>query len=434
MARRNGKARTGLVGVLDVGSSKICCLIARLDSEGAPRVIGAGHQVSAGVRAGVIVDMESAEQAIRNAVHTAEAMAGETLREVVVAATAGGPSSRRLDVDVAIDGQAVADTDLRRVQAQIANSGDTGQVRANGNGHANGTARPDELEVVHAIPLGYTLDGQRVDEPRGMHGERLGAAAHLVSVRAGALRTLRTVVERCHLDIEQIVAPSVAAGLAALVEDEMDLGATVLDMGAGTTDICVFTDGRLVYADQVPIGGSHVTNDIARGLSTPVAHAERLKTLYGSAMPGAHDDVDVVDVPQVGEPDAYAANHVPRSLLNSIIGPRIEETFELVRARLADSGAAPLAGRRLVLVGGASQLSGVRELAALVLDKQVRLGRPLRLRGLADALAGPAFAVPAGLIAFAAEHTGDYGVPTPFLTGEADGLIGRVGSWLREHL
>jgi cell division protein FtsA len=205
-------------------------------------------------------------------------------------------------------------------------------------------------------------------------------------------------------------------------------------MGGGTTSIAVFFDGRVVFADCLPVGGAHVTADIARGLTTPVAHAERMKTLYGNAIPNVSDEREIIDVPQVGEDEPAEANHVPRSLLTGIIQPRLEEVFELVRGRLEASGFDKVSGRRVVVTGGASQLQGVRELAQLVLDKQVRMGRPLAIAGLAEATCGPAFSTAAGLIAHAVRREADpaqAGVPEEPV---GPGILGRLGGWLRENL
>jgi cell division protein FtsA len=208
---------------------------------------------------------------------------------------------------------------------------------------------------------------------------------------------------------------------------------TVIDLGGGVTSMAVFFDGHVVWTDSIPVGGGHVTSDIARGLSTPVAHAERMKTLFGSCMTAGADEREVIDVPLVGEENHDHANHVPKSILTGIIRPRLEETFELVRSRLEASGFYKIAGRRVVLTGGASQLNGVRELAATVLDKQVRLGRPIRIQGLSDQTGGPAFAVCAGLIGYA---LGPQESPrlAAAATTASNGWIGRVGLWLRENL
>ena len=291
-----------------------------------------------------------------------------------------------------------------------------------------------ERELIHSIPVGYTIDGNRgIRDPRGMFGDRLGASMHVVTAASGAVRNLSTVVERAHLDIDQLVVSPYASGLATLVEDEIDLGVTLIDMGGGTTSLAVFFDGAVVHTDTVPVGGCHVTNDVARGLSTPLIEAERLKTLYGSAIASASDERELIDVPLVGEDNRSQPNHVPKSYLNQIIQPRLEETFELVRGQLEASGFDKLAGRRVVLTGGASQLQGVRELAAAVLDKQVRMGRPIRLQGLAESTGGPAFATAAGLLAYAVAEITDRPGRMALRVPPSAGLFGRFGHWLREN-
>ncbi len=417
MKKNKKKPRNGLVAALDVGSTKIACFVAKVE-DGIARVVGIGHQVSAGVRGGTIVDMEGAESAILTALSAAEQMAGETLESVVVSVSGGYPNSRTVAVEVSIAGHEIGDGDLRRVIDQGRHS------------HTQSDRR-----LLHAIPVSFTIDGSRgIRDPRGMCGERLGVNMNVVTANAGAVRNLETVIGRCHLDIETYVVSPYAAGVASLVEDEMDLGVAIIDLGGGTTSFGVFYDGHIVYSDVVPIGGSHVTNDIARGLSTPVAHAERMKTLYGNAIASPADEREIIDVPLVGEEEHAQANHVPKSILTGIIQPRLEETFELVRSRLEASGFDKVAGRRVVLTGGASQLQGVRELAGLVLDKQVRMGRPIRLAGLSDQTGGPAFSTCAGLVNYALNQNAEALRPAAASEGEANGWFGRFNLWLRENL
>lgn len=409
-------SRNGLIAALDVGSSKVCCFIARADG-GTLRVIGIGHQLSRGLRNGNVIDMDGAEQSIRAAVETAERMCGETIRDVYVSVNAGNPQSHSVGVEVDLAGHEVTEHDVALVLDQ-------------GRRHEH----PGDREIVHSIPVGYTIDGSRgIKDPRGMACERLGVNMHVITAGSGPLRNLATCVARGHLRIAgRIVAPF-ASGLACLVEDEMDLGVTLLDMGGGTTSLAVFYDGQLVHVDVVPLGGGHVTNDIARGLSTPLAHAERLKTLYGTVLPSPSDDTETIDVPQVGETDDHAHNQVPRSILTGIIKPRLEETLEQVRERLAQSGFEKLAGRRVVLTGGASQLQGVRELAARILDKQVRLGRPIRVGGLAEATGGPAFSACAGLLSYAQQQAAERTIRLPEPEPAPNGTISRIGRWLRAN-
>ncbi len=413
------KPRHGLIAALDVGTTKVCCFIARAADESGLRVLGIGHQLSRGMRNGAVVDMEEAETSIRAAVDAAEQMAEDRIREVVLNVSGGQPSSTNVTVEVSVNGHEIGDQDIRRMLE-----------------HARHHTLGNERDLVHSIPIGFTVDGNEgIRDPRGMFGERLAVTIHLVSANPGPLRNLSTVVHRCHLDIEARVASAYASGLACLVDDEKDLGVTCIDMGGGTTTIAVFQGGHLVHTDTIPVGGMHVTNDIARGLSTPLVQAERMKTLYGSCLPSPSDDREILKVPLVGEDEDGAANQVPRSMLVQIIQPRLEETFELVRSHLEAGGFDKVAGRRVVLTGGAAQMQGVRDLAAMVLDKQVRLGRPVGFHGLPEATGGPAFAACAGLLRYAllnhaAEAPGKSARPPE---AAPDGPLGRIGSWLRKN-
>ena len=410
------RPRGGLVAAVDIGTTKVCSFIARVDRE-EPRIIGIGHQVSRGMRNCSIVDIDGASQSILTAVHAAEQMAGEEIEEVVVNLSGGFTASRLVKAEIALNGREISDSDLRRVLEQ---------------GYR--LKEPAERTVIHSVPVGFSIDGSRgIRDPRGMSGQRLAVNMNIVTAATASVRNLASCIGRCHLEIAALVVGPYAAGLSCLVEDESQLGVTVIDMGGGTTSIAVFYDGNLVFTDSIPVGGGHVTNDIARGLSTPLVHAERMKTLYGSAIPSASDERETISVPQVGEDDEGQANHVPKSLLVGIISPRLEETFELVRDRLDHSGFDKIAGRRVVLTGGASQLPGTRELAALILDKQVRVGRPLRIDGLAEATGGPAFATSAGLIHFALSERAELPRHARVLTEEPNGFIGRFGQWIREY-
>ncbi len=412
----------GLVAALDVGSSKVCCFVARESADGHPSVVGIGQQASKGVKNGTIVGLEQAEAAIRTAVHAAEQMAGETIDRVIVNLSGGYPVSSSIGVEVSIDGHEVGETDLQRIFDQsrhtevLKSQSDSGR------------------QMIHSIPTGYSIDGNRgIRNPLGMYGENLGVSLHIVTAASGAVRNLASCVQRCHLEPVRFVVSPYASGLSCLVEDEMELGVTVIDMGGGTTTIAVFYEGNAIYTDLIPVGGQHVTSDVARGLSTALTHAERIKTLYGHAMSDPSDARDMIDVPQVGEAEEDPGQQIPRSLLIGIIQPRLEETFELVRSRLETSGFDKIAGRRVVLTGGACQLPGISDLAGLVLDKQVRIGRPSRVTGLAEATAGPAYSTCSGLLHYALGADQSTLKEFTVKKEEVGGLIGRLESWFREH-
>ncbi len=345
--------------MLDIGTTKIACLIARTESDGSLRVLGFGWQRGSGVRGGTITDLDRAERAIRACVGQAEDMADTRLRSITVNLSCGMPESRLFNVQWPMGGRAVDESDIRRVVSE-------GRARA----------ESDDRDIIHALPLAFSVDETSgVADPRGLHCDTLTARLHVIDASTNALRTLATCIGRCDLDIAAIVSAPMAAGLSTLVEDERELGTTVIDMGGGTTGMAVFAEGQLLHTALLPIGGTHVTSDLARMLSTPTDHAERLKTLYGSVHASPDDDRELLPVPLVGEEEHQMAK-VPRTAVVNIIRPRLEETFEMVRERLDASGFARAAGARVVLTGGASQLGGVRELAATILDRPVRLGRP----------------------------------------------------------
>ena len=413
---RNRPRPSGSFGVLDIGTTKIVCIIGRVESDYSLRVLGFGWQKGRGVRGGGIIDIEEAERAIRAAVGQAEEMAGTRLRDVTVNLSCGTPESRLFNVQWPVGGRAVTDQDIRRVLAE-------GRARAVSEGR----------EIIHALPLSFTADDMPgVLDPRGLHCETLTARLHVIDAISTALRSLGAAMARCDLDISELVSAPMAAGLATLVEDEKELGATVLDMGGGTTGMAVFAEGQLLHTAQLPIGGMHVTNDIARVLSTPVAHAERLKTLYGSAQVSPDDEREMLPVPLVGE-EEHQFTKVPRSMVVNIIRPRLEETFEMVRERLEGSGLGRVAGTRVVLTGGASQLSGAREMAARVLGRTVRSGRPTALRDLPDSAGGPAFATAVGLLAWAAGEGRTLPDFDPQLERPA-GLLKRIVNFLRDRV
>lgn len=423
--------RPTIVSVLDIGSTKVCCLIARLKPREESRVLpgrthkievlGFAHQRSRGIKSGVVTDLEGAEQSIRLAVDAAERMAGVTVESLIVSVSAGRLISEALSADISLGGHAVEDADIARV------------LRA-GARHA----LAPERSVVHSIPIGFSLDGEnRVRDPRGMIGDRLGVDMHVVTAENSPLRNIELCVNRAHLSVEAAVAAPYASGLAALVDDEAEMGCACIDMGGGTTTLSVFMDGRFVFCDAVAIGGHHVTLDIARGLSTRLDDAEKLKILHGSAL-GAGSDDDVISVPPIGDDERDLPNHVARAQLTRIVRPRVEETLELIRDRLNRSGFAGAVGKRVVLTGGASQLTGLSELARRILARNVRLGRPMGIAGLPEAAKGPAFSAAVGLLIYPQmAHLENFAARGPAaprrLTGTG-GTFARLGQWLRDTL
>ena len=417
--------KSAILSVLDVGTSKVVCLVAQLQPWDGPetlrgrthlaRILGIGHHRALGMKGGAVVDLEAVESSIRQAVHAAERMAKVEIQSVIVNLTGGRLGSERRAASVTARGT-VGPTDIQRA-LRLAGADAVTQGRIG----------------LHALPVAYALDAQSgIADPTGMMGDTLSVDLHVVDAQAAAARNLMLAVERCHVGVEAVVATPYASGLSALADDEAEMGVVVVDCGGGTTSIGVFENGHLVHCDAVAVGGHHVTMDVARGLATRLAAAERLKTLHGACVASAADERDLVSVPQVDEDERDVANHLPKSHLVRIVKPRVEEILELVRDRLVAAGHPARPGRRVVLTGGASQLSGLPETARRILDGQVRIGRPLGIKGLPEAAKGPAFSAAVGLLVYPQVAHLERFEGGSAGGGEGQGYLSRVGRWLRE--
>jgi cell division protein FtsA len=420
--------RSAAVAALDIGTSKIVCMIARLEPQGPQdalrrrshgvRVLGFSHIAAGGMKAGAVVDLTEAEEMVRQAIDMAEQMAELQLESVVVSLSGGRLGSERFIADIDLSNGVVTDGEIARVLAAASRH----SVR-------------DGRAVLHSVPIGYALDAAHgIREPRGMLGRRFGVDMHMVTADAATARNLMLTVERSHLSVEAMVATPYVAGLAALADDEADLGAATVDMGAGTTTLAVFSDGRFVHSDGFAIGGAHVTLDLARGLNTRIADAERIKAIYGSVLISGSDERDMITVPPAGEDEREPPQFVSRAAILRIIKPRVEEILEMVRDRLKASPFAAEPRGRVVLTGGASQLAGLADLASRILQRPVRIGRPLGIAGLPEAAKGPAFAVAAGLLVYPQAAHLEHFEPrkTRQLMTGTGGYMARVGQWLRE--
>ncbi len=433
-AARDGlKVLTGgrqpLVAAVDLGASKVGCFI--MKPEGANRdtreisVAGVAHVRSRGVRGAGVVSVDEAAAAIAQAVERAEAMSGAAVQGVVLTTAGGALQSCRINAQVSLGARPICDGDLgRALQMALAQA------------HLPGR------RAIHLLPIAWSVDGSRgVRDPRNMFGRVLALDLLVVTVAETFYATLSHAVELAHLQLEGVVAAPFASALAALEDDEMDLGCICIDMGGGTTSTAVFGQGSLLHVDSLPVGGHHVTQDIARGLSTTLAGAERIKTLHGSAIASANEDRETIEAPPRGDDPAAGPVVAPRSLLKGVIAPRVEETLELLRERLRQSGAPVDPSASVVLCGGASQLTGAVEVAQRVFDRPVRLGRPRRAPHLADAAAGAAFCSAAGVLqraAFGPREAASTRRAQPRYVAPRDGdernVVVRAAGWLRANL
>lgn len=420
--------RAALVAALDIGTHKIACLIARLrPGEGndilpgrthSIEVIGASHVQSRGIKAGAVVDLNAVELSARQAVAVAEQAANVQIDQVVMSVSAGRMLSELIEASADIHGRAIARHDIGRVM-------NAASIHATGEGRA----------VLHAQPVSHNVDGVRgIRDPEGMVARHYSADMNLVSIDETVAQNLMLAVERSHLEVAALVAAPYASALSVLTEDEPDLGAAVVDIGAGTTTLSCYSAGRFVHASGFALGGQHVTMDLARGLRACIADAERIKTLYGTVMAGGSDARDLINVPQAGDQEHEPPQIVSRATITNIIRHRVEEIMEMVRDRLADSPLAAEPRARVVLTGGAAQLTGTADLAARMLGREVRIGRPLGIARLPEAYKSPGFAAVTGLLVYPQFAHLEHFEPrqTRQLMTGTDSYFGRVGRWLSE--
>jgi cell division protein FtsA len=413
--------RPRILGLIDIGSFKVCCLVvadsgarAQSDAAGALRVVGVGYQRSQGVKAGVITNLDEAEAAVRAAIAQAERMAGVTLEEVLVSVSCGRLKSQNFAASCDVQGRTVTEDDIER-------------VLAGGRTHAERDGRT----LIHMNRLGFRLDGvSGMRDPVGMAARRITADLHAVTADDAPVRNLLMVVDRCYLAAAGLVPAGLASAVAVTTEEERRLGVTCLDIGGGATTLALFGDGQFLFTDTVPVGGGHITYDIARALQTPLAEAERIKALYGTLVGAPSDEHEVISYPVAGMEDG-AVSQTTKARLSAVVRLRFEQLLGLVSERLEAGGVSAHAGEHIVLTGGASQLVGAAEFAANVLGRPVRVARPHGLSGLPAAMSGPAFAVVAGLAGAAALAGSER---TAFREREhlAQGYLGRVGEWLRQ--
>lgn len=429
---RQAAMQRGVVAILDIGSSKIACLVLRFDgperfreNEGVGslagqsqfRVIGAATTRSRGVSFGEIEAVQEAERTIRTAVHAAQKMANVKVDHVIACFGGARPRSYGLDGRVEIDGQIVTDSDIGRVLAAC-DMPDIGEGR----------------EVLHAQPVNFALDHRSgLVDPRGQVGNELAADLHLLTVEGSAIHNLLHCIKRCDLELAGIASSAYVSGIASLVEDEQELGAACIDMGGGSTGLSIFMKKHMIYADSVRMGGDHVTKDISLGLQIPMATAERIKTFYGGVVATGMDDREMIEIG--GDTGDWERDRrtVSRAELIGIMRPRVEEILEEIRARLDAAGFEHLPSQQIVLTGGASQIPGLDGLASRILGQQVRLGRPLRVQGLPQAATGPAFAAGVGLTLFAAnpqDEWWDFEIPAERYPSRS---LKRAVKWFKDN-
>jgi len=386
-------ARVSRVVGVDIGSTKVCCVVAGPTTPDGPltelSIQGVAEAPSEGLRKGVIVNLDKTVHAIETAVRSAERMSGHRIESVVASLAGQHMKSMNSHGVVAVAGgdREITHRDVDRV------------IDA-----ARSVSIPSDQEVIHVMPRGFTVDGQEgVREATGMSGSRLEVETHIITGSTTAVQNVVKAVHAAGYNVDDLVTQSLASGEAVLNDNELGLGVAVADIGGGTTDVAIYTDGAVVHTAVIPIGGNHVTNDLAIGLRTSLADAEAAKINYGHAIPQLIPRDEIIDIRPIG---AERVQGVPRAYVAEIIEPRAREIIEMIRAELVRSGTDGLLPGGLVVTGGGAKLLGLPELAAEILDLPVRVGVPVGLHGMADKVAGPSFSTAVGLIKWGAKLSG----------------------------
>jgi cell division protein FtsA len=395
---------------LDIGTTKIACIAGEVTEDGVD-IIGIGSAPSKGLRRGYVVNIDATVSAIQQAVDEAENMAGCEITTVYAAISGAHVRGINSNGIVAVKDKEVRESDIARVMDQ-----------------AKAVPIPMDREVLHVLPQQYVVDDQDgIRDPLGMAGVRLEAKVHIVTTAVASAQNVIKCANRCNLQVADIVLESLASSQAVLEEDEKELGVCVIDIGGGTCDLMVYSDGAIVHTGVLPLGGGHVTNDIATVLRTPLDSAEKMKRKYGCAWSGLVDANDKMEVPSVG---GRGPRVIPRMELVSVIEPRIEEIFEHVKKELLRSGFYDGLAAGVVLTGGATAMEGVTEVAEHVLSLPVRRGAPTRIGGLVDVVRSPCYSTGVGLVMFGAEQGRT--VQLPLRGDDRPGMFKRAWSRLAE--
>ena len=404
-----------IVGI-DVGTTNICVLVGELDRDGKLNIVGVGTCPSQGLRRGVVVNIEETVTSIAAALDRAERLSGKKITTAYVGIAGSHIASENSKGFVAIS---PSHRDI--IQNDISRAIEV----------ARAIAIPANREVIHVIPRGYVVDGQEgIKNPIGMSGFRLEVETHIITGAVSSIHNLIKCVHKARVEIEDLVLEPLASSEAVLVDGETDLGVALVDIGGGTTDIAVFSDGAIWQTVVLPIGGNLITSDIAIGLRLPFGVAEELKVTYGHCDPSTIAEDDMIELAQF-MPDCD--DLVPRKLLAEIIQARVEELFEMVHEEIRKSGYDGLLPAGLVLTGGTAELPGIQTLAGQILDLPTRIGSPLGLHGLSDSISRPAYATAVGLLQWALTHTSFLEEDEQEESG-AMGFASRFGRWLRAFI
>lgn len=408
-----GTAENKMIVGLDIGTSKVVAIVGAITDEGGLEIVGIGSHPSRGLKKGVVVNIESTVQSIQRAVEEAELMAGCHIHSVYAGIAGSHIRSLNSHGIVAIRDREVFPLDLERV------------IDA-----AQAVAIPADQKVLHILPQEYVIDTQEgIKEPLGMSGVRLEAKVHLVTCAVNAAQNIEKCIRRCGLEVEDVILEQLASSYSVLTDDERELGVCLVDIGGGTTDIAIFTEGAIRHTGVIPIAGDQVTNDIAMALRTPTQYAEEIKIKYACALTQLAGADETIKVPSVGD---RPSRDLSRQALAEVVEPRYDELFTLVQAELRRSGFEDLIAAGIVLTGGTSKMEGVVELAEEIFHTPVRIGSPQEVEGLTDIVRNPIYSTGVGLLQYGINRQNGTGVRGS-KQQQGESLLARMKDWFQNN-
>lgn len=412
------RTSTQTLAALDIGSSKVCCLIAHIDRNKKVEIIGSGYNESKGIKNGIVTDINEATLSVCNAVETAEQAANERINRVIINISGEKiAATTRNGIINLHKNRAINDSDIEKLIAKI-----------------NSKLNIADNELIHCIPTNYRVDkGAPAKDPRNIFGETLSLDMLMGVYPAILYKNLYGVIENAHLEVAEKAFSAYASALACLVDDEKELGATVIDIGGGLTSMVTFKNGFPVNFSTIPLGGKNITNDIAWVLTTSFAHAEDLKIRHGFGFLISQDENETINVYPVGEEDDNSIRTIKKSELIEIISARLEEIFKMVKAKLDEQGLKDITNHRIVLTGGTSQLPGICNVASLILDKQVRIAIPRNIPNIPKNLYAPTFSTALGMLLFALNYNERKPAKTIGRPSADLGNFSKIFNWFKQN-
>ena len=411
-------SKSPIIAALDIGSSKICCLIAKIDKNETLSIIGAGFQESKGLVSGVITDMIALENSIRNCVASAEKMASVRIKNIIVGFSSDNINIENLNIEIDLKGAVIGQRDLNRAYNFLSEKHDMGN-----------------RSILHVIPFQYSIDGNKgVKNPIGMIGDKLGVEISIISSDSNTLKNLENVVKHCDLEIDEIVYTPYASGISLLSEEEKELGVALIDMGSTLTTVSIFYNGSILYTKSIPLGGNMVTNDVSRIFSLSFANAERIKIINGQLIEELENSLSTIEVDTLGEDNE--STEITRRDLISVIKPRIFEIVNTINDIIIDSKYNNIIANRVVITGGASQMEGLLDFTSKVFGKKARLAKSIQINALPENMKSPSFSAISSMVKYSITKNNDINMKLTKKNNNSDSIyayVQKFKNWFIEN-